>query len=353
MTRPALHALWALGLGLGLCLCAAPPIAHAQPSKEPVPAQEPTDEELAAARELFNEALELEKKNKWEEALTRLQKVGQVRMTPQVRFHIALCHENLGRLVEAINGFELAEQEARAQGEAARAVAENAPERAAKLRERVARVRIVVTGEAHVSRIFLDGREVSLALVDTLIPVDPGNHRIEVRRSDTVTQEKKLALAEAETETVRLSIQDPAPPAPEPVPYPVPPPISPPPPEKPQPQPPAPDETERIPAYVVGGAGVLILVAAGVLWSLREDRIADVDCEDEERFRGCDPDDEGIVDEARTFDITSKVALGVGLAAVATGGVLWFVLAPDGGVGSFSSVGVAPTAGGLRVRGRF
>ena len=33
-------------------------------------------------------------------------------MTPQVRFHIALCMENVGMLTQALEGFQLAAREA-------------------------------------------------------------------------------------------------------------------------------------------------------------------------------------------------------------------------------------------------
>lgn len=334
---------------LALSLCAAPARAAAE-------GKTATEEELAAARQLFNEALEDEKKNHWEEALNKLEKVGRVKMTPQVRFHIALSHEHLGRLVEAINGFELAEQEARALGDSAKSVAQNAPERAAKLRDRVSHVRIMVKGKAYTSKIFLDGREVSLALVDTDIPVDPGSHVIEVRHDGQVMQEQKVALAESESEKVELAINDPEPPPPVPEPYPVPNGGTRPTP-KPDPDTPRspPNEMERLPAYIVGGVGGLMLITSGVLWGLRQNSITNIHCDDPEAFTGCDPDDRDTAEQGERYDIASKVMLGVGAAALATGVVLWFVLAPDGAVGSFSGVGfgVAPTVGGAQLMGRF
>lgn len=342
VTRFALTLLWAAWLAL----CVAPLRAAAQPKP-------PTEEELAAARKLFNEALEDETKNRWQTALEKLEKVGRIKMTPQVRYHIALCHEHVGRLVEAINGFELAEQEARALGDSARAVAQNAPEHAAKVRERVARVRIKVKGKAWVSKIFIDGREVSLALVDTEIPIDPGNHRVEVKRDGEVTSEQKLVLAEGESETIELAIDDPEPPPPVPDPFPVPGNVRP----KPKPDPdrpqPAPNELERLPAYIVAGAGGLILITSGITFGLRQAAIGNVDCDDQEDFSGCDPDDRDTAELAQRYDIASKVLLGVGAAALATGVVLWFVLAPEGAVGSFASVGIAPSPGGVHVVGTF
>src|ERR1043165_5621106 len=64
--------------------------------------------ELKKARAQFQQATELEQAGNWTAALQAFREVGQVRMTPQVRFHIAVCEENLGRLVAALGGYELA-----------------------------------------------------------------------------------------------------------------------------------------------------------------------------------------------------------------------------------------------------
>ena len=82
----------------------------------PALARGQTPEELARARQVFNDGKLLEDKQAWDLALERFRAVARVKMTPQVRFHIALCEENLGRLVQAIKGFELAAEEARAAG---------------------------------------------------------------------------------------------------------------------------------------------------------------------------------------------------------------------------------------------
>lgn len=309
---------------------------------------QPTDEELAAARTLFNEAKELEAAGEWRRALTKLEKVAKVVITPQVRFHIALCHENLGRLVEAINGFELAEQEAQKIG--AEDVIENAPLRAAALRERVAHLVLEISGEVRVSKIYLDDRRVSLALAGTKIPVDPGDHRVEVRRDGEVTYEMDVELSEGETHKLEIAIDDP-----EPVEKPDPPP-------KPDPEPGIKREPEtemkRLPAYILAGVGVVAFITSGVFWGLREATVDNIatNCEDPDSLTGCDPDDRELEDLAQTYDVTSKVMLGIGAVSLASGVALWFILAPEDGTpttGTKKKVSVAPTIGGLVVSGTF
>jgi hypothetical protein len=310
------------------------------------PGKEPTSEELAAARQLFNEALELEKDNDWATALTKFDRVAQVKMTPQVRFHQALCHEHLGHLVQAVNGFELAIQEARAAS--ITDVLEQAPKRAEALRKRLGHVVLHVKGKVRTSKILIDDGQVSLALADTRIPVDPGPHRVEVKRDDEVTFSQEIDLAEGETHELDLDIDDPEPPPPPPPPPPI-----------PIPDPGGPSETppSRIPAYATMAVGGVILTASGILFGLREATIANVRCDDPKEFTGCDPDDQGTADLAQSYDIASKVLLGIGGAALAAGAVWWIVLATDGsnnttGVAS-PRVSVVPLVGGIAAFGSF
>ncbi|HHH27045.1 MAG TPA: hypothetical protein ENK57_01680 [Polyangiaceae bacterium] len=286
-----------------------------------------TPEALAAARALFNEGIELEKEDRWDAALDKFEKVAAVKMTPQVRFHIALCHEKLGRLVDALNGFELAEQEARAAGDRARDVLRNAPKRAEALRARVAHVVIHVVGKVRTSKITIDGKEVALALVDSSIPVDPGDHLVEVRRDGTVIHSEELSLDEAEQTELTLEINDPEPP-PKPDPKPD---LTPDPVPKPNPdQTVEDDDPPQWVAYVVAGAGGAMLGGAGALWLLRQATLRAISRECREPgFVECDPAQVGDADKAKQYDVASKALLGVGAASVAAGVALWFILWPD------------------------
>ncbi len=340
-------------LTLTALLMFAAPLASAQ-NPPAADKREPTKEEIAAARQLFTEALELEKEavGDWQGALDKLERVAQIKMTAQVRYHIALCHEHLGRLVEAINGFELAVQEARTMGKAGRDVLDNAPQRAEDLRQRVAHLRLSVTSTVRSSKIYLDGREVSLALIDTEIPVDPGTHKLEVKRGDLLIFEKDLELAEKQSESLNLEIDDPE--------------IVPPTPTSTATTPPPPPPS-RLPAYLTAGGGAAALIGSGVFYALREATIANVRINCDANDTKCHPADEGTADLGKAYNLTSQVLLGVGAAAVAAGVVLWFVLplsenaveqptdeAPkEESEAAGLSLGIAPAVGGLQLVGRF
>jgi hypothetical protein len=314
-------------------------------------AEEPTPEELAAARALFNEGKDDEKRNDWSSALEKFKKVAGVKMTPQVRFHIALSEENLGKLVSAINGFELAAGEAQKAGKSAAEVAQNAPPRAEALRKRVPLLKLHPTGRVARSRILLDGSPVSAALLDTDIPVDPGAHVVEVDSAVKPGFKKELTLAEREAQTVDVEVDDKDEPAAAP----------PPPPEAPPPPP----KRSRLPVYVAGGVGVASLVGSGVLFGMRQSAIATVRSHCKNGDTGCDPNDYATSLNGQTYGTVSGVLFGVGLAGLATAGVLYFVLptsspaAPKADPGQPAgdppkvSLHVAPTLGGAALGGTF
>lgn len=317
------------------------------------PADEPTEEELAAARQLFKEGLALEKRKQWRQALAKFEKVAKVKLTPQVRFHTALCQEHLGRFVEAINGFELAEQEARAVGPKARQVEVNAPKRAAALRDRIGFVRITVTGTIRTSKILLDGKPVSEGLVDTDIPLDPGAHTISVDSNHETVFERDITIKAQQLETIELPIDDPEPP-PEPPPGP--------PDSGPDQVAPTPvDQPSRTPAYVVGGLGIAVGVTGGIFWILAQTTIEEVRPTCTKEDTRCDLDKQGLAEAGETYATVGNILVPIGGAALAAAIVLYFVYAPnddssdddDDAEEPEPELAVVPTPTGLQIVGTF
>lgn len=318
-----------------------------------------TDADRAAAKQAFEEGLEAEKKGDYAGALARFQKVGQFKMTPHVRFHMALCDEKLGHLVAALRGFELAEAEALKMGKDAQVVAEKAPERAEALRKRVASVRIEVKGHIRYSRVLLDGEPVPEKDFGALVPVDPGTHSIAVETDGAVAQKREVKLAERGYETIQLEIEDPEKPAADPsaeAPSASSEPSAPPPPPPPS----------RVPAFALGGAGVAALIGAGVFYGLRVGALGDFErlCEGAPIVggqRACPPEAAGPHADAQSFTIAAGVLVGVGVAALAGGGAYWFLTqraparGPANGTasGAQATIGVGVTPGGVRIVGRF
>jgi hypothetical protein len=298
-----------------------------------------TSEELAAARLFFNEGKDLEKYREWAAALEKFKKVAFVKMTPQVRFHLALCEENLGKLVSAMQGFALAAEEAKKAGSIAVEVAAKAPARAEALRKRIATLKIDVAGRVVESSIVLDGAKVAAASFGAEIPVDPGAHVVEVvAPSGKSTFRKELMLAEQAWEQVHVEVDDssarPLPPLPPPAPA----------------LPPS-----RLPAYIVGGAALFVLAGSAVFYGLEVNAINTVrgNAHCDEHDHNCDGAYESTGNRGKTYSVISNVSLGVGLAGVATAGVLWFVRAPKKQEPQRAALTVSPLDRGVAIRGVF
>ena len=163
-------------------------------------AGEPTPGEIQAARDLFAKAEAEEDAGHWSVALEKLRRAGSVKMTAGIRFHIALCEENLGQLVAALSDYTGADQAARADHnrEVQDAVAE--PLRA--LRARVPTLTINVP-EANGAELLLDGKPVPVGLWGVATPVEPGQpHAIEARAAGKQPFSTQVTLKERDAQTV-------------------------------------------------------------------------------------------------------------------------------------------------------
>ena len=314
----------AAGLALGVLVATAGAPAAAQ-----------TDEELAHLRTVFTEGRQLESKSQWGDALKKFEVVAATKMTPQVRFHIALCEENLGKLVSAMKGFDLAAEEAKELGSAGIEVLNPATQHADALRGRVAHIQIDVTGKLTTSKIVLDDTPLAAKELGVPLPADPTAHVIEVRdASGKSSFHKDVTLAEKGSEKVSVTVDD-HDAAPE-----VPPTTS--------------TGSSRVPAYVVGGVGLGAIVASGVLFGLRAGTLSTLnqDCKN----NICPPGDQGLHDQGRNETIAADTLLGVGIAAVVTAGVLFFVLGPKKQAApppTGTSLRVLPTSNGVQILGVF
>ncbi|MGH7327350.1 MAG: hypothetical protein ACREJX_03265, partial [Polyangiaceae bacterium] len=76
---------------------------------------DPTPAEIENARKLFKQAETDEAAQRWNEALDELRRASAIKMTAGLRFHIALCENNLNQLSAALADFTAADLLARAE----------------------------------------------------------------------------------------------------------------------------------------------------------------------------------------------------------------------------------------------
>lgn len=259
--------------------------------------------ELKKARLQFQQATELERAGNWTAALQAFREVGQVRMTPQVRFHIAVCEENLGRLVAALGGYELALSDAAQVGPDFKAEVE---ENVSKLRARIPKL-VIDRGEgASAAAIELDGVAVGDSSVGVEVPLDPGPHAVTAKAPNRRPFESTVILKEQETTRLEVKLE-----------------------EIPQEQlatsgaAPVPDRPpSKVVPFVIGGVGVAALIGSGVLFGLRQSTLSEL--EDACDGSVCPREKESRYDDLKFYHYGSFVTLGVGVAAVGTAGALLF-----------------------------
>ncbi len=228
---------WSCAVATAL-LGAAP--AGAQDEEDPV----------KQARMMFHQGLELEQAGNWAGALRMFRDVSQVKMTPQVRFHIALCEENLGKLIAALGGYELALAEADSVGESFRVEVE---EKIAAVRSRIPKLVIERGDGADAAKVELDGVLLGSSSIGVDVPVDPGPHVVTATAPGFEDFSTTIDLAEETTQTVTLTLAETevAPVEEEPV--------------EEEPEPPPEKKFPIVPVSLIGGGGVLLLGSGAML----------------------------------------------------------------------------------------
>jgi tetratricopeptide (TPR) repeat protein len=176
------HSTVVLALGLAASLVAPPLWAQAAPATPPAAPATPTAAELSTARKLFADGLKAEDRADWAEALAIFERVKAIAVSPALYYHLAVCHEELGHLVEALNAFEIALQEA--ERKHVTEVLEEASLHIKQIRPRIAELTITLPAGAEDVRIALDKKPVSAALAGTAMLIDPGAHHVLISASN-------------------------------------------------------------------------------------------------------------------------------------------------------------------------
>lgn len=317
-----------------------------------------TSDELSEARAAFQRGIELEQAKNWAGALKQFRQVGQVKMTPQVRYHIALCEENLGKLVAALGGYELALADAETVGDGV-SFKQEVEASVNDLRARIPKVVIQRGAGAEAAAIELDGVALGESSVGVEVPLDPGPHSLRATAPGHVKYSETLEVAEEETRTVTINLK--------PLPTEVPADIG----------GGTPDDSGvqdgngkkyGVYPYVLMGVGGAALITSGVLFVVRGQNLSELkdECQrvDDSNY-DCSmvPASErsnlrSKADRVETLDYVAPIMLGLGVVAAGAGGTLfyldlrnarkqateakrigWVAAAPGADVGGFSVVG--------------
>jgi len=274
---------------------------------------EPSAAELASARSLFNEARAAEEQGDWQNALARLDAVAKVKMTPQVRFHLGLCQEHLGRLLEALNNLERAASEG-AEQNLSTVVAE-AREHASSVRVQLSKLSIILPPGTD-ARVEVDGQVVASVLLSRPVAFDPGPHKI-LATAPGLSFSRDVSVVEGEEKRIDVAFTR----------VPLSPKSGEPPPAAPAPSDSGGVGTDASPApstrwlgWVAVGVGGAALVGASASLIVRQGAINDINsgCP---THRDCPRQLESSQDTARTFGTVGTI-LGIAGGATAITGVV-------------------------------
>ncbi len=255
-------------------------------------------DDLSKARAKFQQATELEQAGNHANALQLFREVGQVRMTPQVRFHIATCEEKLGKLVGALGGYELALVEAESLGPEFQKEVED---RATALRARIPKL-IIERGEgAEAATVELDGVSLGASSIGVEVPLDPGPHAIQAKAPGHKQYLSTVEVSEQQLERITISLEK----------IPV---------EEtsvasPKDEGPVvvsqPNRPSRIIPYAIGGFGAAALVTSGVFFILQRGKDADLEtlCGTDRDCTDTDPRPLDLRQQADARDMNSKLKL--------------------------------------------
>jgi hypothetical protein len=199
---------WALVVATSLV---AGGVAEAQPA--------PTPAELQQARVLFAQAEKDERAGEWGAALEKLRKVAQIKVTPGIRFHTALCEERLDQLVPALEDYARAEAQANTERNMEVLAALKDP--LAALRARIPRLIVRVPPDVKGTSVTLDDKPLAPGYWGAELPVERGTHVVSASATGRRPFSKSLATPEHEITVVDVVLEDQtktAPPSPPPLP---------------------------------------------------------------------------------------------------------------------------------------
>jgi hypothetical protein len=309
----------------------------------PAHAQDQQAENIAAARTLGIQGVQLAEAGKCNEAIEKLARAEALYHAPTILGRLGECQVNVGQIVL---GSENLNKVVREQ------LAPNAPKafhdaqaRAKKALEaalpRISHLTVEIEPTDVDATVTVGGATVPKALIGAERPTDPGSHEVVATAQGYLPAKTNVSLSEGSRHSIKLRLEpdpnavaaQPAEPAVTPPPAPVTPPPATPPPAA---------ESNKTPSYVLFGVGGVGIIVGSVTGLMAIQKKGELDCPDNE-CRGSNADK---LDSANTTALVSTIGFGVGIASAALGTILLFT-------GKSEGPGPAPSAKyepGLRAR---
>jgi hypothetical protein len=154
------------------------------------------DADESPAKQVFARAKQLFEERNYVDAIKAFEEAYRLKPHYFVQCSIARCHENINAFIKAAERYRRCLQE----GAAETPVGDRVRRSLAKVESKIAWVTVRSPGEG--GMIYVDGREVDRA--PGKIPLDPGDHVVEVRREGARPARASLTLEIGGSKTVTL-----------------------------------------------------------------------------------------------------------------------------------------------------
>ena len=297
---------------LAALLCAAIP--------RPALAQDAQAENVAAARSLGIQGVQLAEAGKCNEAIEKLSRAESLYHAPTILGRLGECQVNVGQIVL---GTENLNRVVREQLPAnAPAAFRDAQDRARRVLgpalARIGHLTVEVEPKDAPATVTVSGAAVPKALLGVERPTDPGTHEVIANAPGYLPAKTSVELTEGGKQTVTLRL------TPDPNAVVTPPPVAattPPAEQTPDTRPPAQAEHSsgnKTLAYVLLGVGGVGVITGSVTGLLALGKKGDLDCPEKQ----CSGDSADDLDSANTMATISTIGFAVGLPAAAVGTIL-------------------------------
>jgi hypothetical protein len=300
---------------------AAPACALSLLVTAPAWSQDASAENIAAARALGIQGVQLADAGKCDQAIEKLSRAESLYHAPTILGRLGECQVSVGQLVLGTENLNkvVREQLAPNAPQAFRTAQERAKKALDAALPKIAYLTVTVEPRDIKPEVKVGGMAVSSALIGVERPTDPGTHEIVVSAPGYLEAKSSVTLAEAGHQSVTLTlVPDPnAKPATPPETIPPGGTLTPPPGAQP---PPAAEESggSKTLAYVLLGVGGVGIVAGSITGVMAIGAKGDLDCP-EKRCAGNEAND---LDSAKTIALVSTISFAVGIPAAAVGTVL-------------------------------
>jgi hypothetical protein len=281
-------------------------------------ADDPNEQKRA---ELFKEGTQLDARGDYAGAADKFRQVIAIRSTPRALISLASEEQAMNHFVAAVRICTQARDDARANHSADDEAA--AVEALNEMDKQLPHLAFNVPAGSTVQSATIDNA--TIASIDTDIPLDPGQHSVSVRSTDgrifdttaNVTKGQRTVVdivwqGHLMSEPFDASAHHDAPQS---------------------------EDTKRglpIGPIVVAGAGVLAAGVGAIFWAVGTGQQNDVENNQCNHSTTCPDSARGDADTAHSNIVLGNVLFGVGLGAIAVGGV-WFLLSGSGSSSSPSS----------------